>query len=209
MRRLILLLPIAGLILGCNAAPLEFNRFDPVIYPPYMKTVIQDNEKYVSYEDTKYKVNTVVLEYQGILLTNIVIDNKTARDIDAKDYSIQLCDGRDYKPLKMVSRKDIAAIKATYTGNASGGNIQDQAIAAASAALLEIFQPSSKSQIIQGLDKAIDNYFSFRPIYAHESRSGIISFVADFKLEYPLTFIIKLENEKIELAFKPVVVNPQ
>jgi len=55
----------------------------------------------------------------------------------------------------------------------------------------------------QALDKVVDNYFSFRPIYANDSREGFLCFYADFPLDYPMILRVKLKGDIIEFKFRP------
>jgi len=57
--------------------------------------------------------------------------------------------------------------------------------------------------MLKGLDDAIDNYFSFRAIYAREKREGILCFMVDFKLEYPITLMIKIKDKVAWIRFLP------
>jgi len=60
-----------------------------------------------------------------------------------------------------------------------------------------------KGRIRQALDQVVDNYFSFRPIYANDSRDGFLCFYTDFKLDYPLILRVKLKEDVVEFKFYP------
>ena len=61
----------------------------------------------------------------------------------------------------------------------------------------------TKGKLAQIIQYGIDNYFSYRPIYKGEQRSGILCFIPNFKLEYPLTLRVKIQKKTIDLLFYP------
>jgi hypothetical protein len=195
------------LILGCAAVTttLDITYFEPIPDSPGMKTFVQDKITYVNYENHDYRITAALFEYNDICIVTLSITNETSSDVKSSDYSVGLYDGRDQKPLKIVSREDITAVRAKYAGSSSGLEITGdtvKAVESAVTAIIGVVKPSTNDMVVKGLDQAIDNYFSFRPIYAKECRDGILSFLVDFKLEYPLTLKIKLRKEEIDLKFR-------
>lgn len=200
MTKIFLALLVLILLAGCAPPPLKVTNFDPVPLPPKYTVFSRDNAEFISYDDPKYKITACLYKYENVFVISLSITNETGSDI--KDYSIALFDGRDYKPLKMVSFEDITKFRSEYAGTSRIGS-QDEAIKAALEALIEAVQPTSKKLVVKALDTAIDNYFELRPVYAHEDRSGIISFLVDFKLEYPITLTVRIGEERIDFKFVP------
>lgn len=191
---------------GCSAPPsqLKISRFKPIT-AANTKVVMFDKEAYGVYEDAKYKVMVVLYEYNAVMAMYIEITDKTGTNISVKDYSISLNDGRDLKALKTLTREDLIAAKAKLEQKSSGSNIVDQATAAIINAITSKLDLDSKNYLISTIGKAIDNYYAFRPIFKNETRKGILCFLVDFKLEYPLTLITKIKGEEIKIKFMPVI----
>ena len=193
-------------VAGCAQAPMsaQINRFDPQLQPPYTKTFIQGGETYITYENLNYKISAALFEYQSIIVLPLEIFNHTAFEIRPEEYVVSLHDGRDLKPIKMLTRTDLQAARSKLGGGGgSSGGIQQQLIESTLNAIMEATNVSSKNTMIKSIDIAIDNYFQLRPIYAGEKREGILCFLVDFKLEYPITLMVKLKGEEIKLKFMP------
>jgi len=196
---------LAILSVGCARAPMsaQINRFDHQLQPPYTKTFIKDGETYVSYENVNYKISTALFEYQSIIVLPLEIFNHTASNIWLDEYAVSLYDGRDLKPIKMLTRTDLQAARSKIGGGGSSGGIEQQLIESTLNAIMEAANVTTKNTMIKSIDIAIDNYFEFRPIYAGEKRGGILCFLVDFKMEYPITLMVKLKGEEIRLKFMP------
>jgi hypothetical protein len=204
MRRIkfiIFLLP-ALILCGC-AAPLEVHRFKPAADQPNIAVITIANESYLRYADLDFEVTAALFEAKQVFILSLEIINKTNARIDAKDYSIALCDGRDLKPLTQFSRQDIMNFKLAYE---KGTPIKtgEPAVDAALGTIMQLFSPASRSETIKNLDKAIDDYFPFRPLYPQEAREGIICYHADFRLEYPLSLVIKAKEKTMALKWMPL-----
>jgi hypothetical protein len=204
MRRIkfiILLLPVL-ILCGC-AAPLEVHRFKPAADQPNIAVITIADEPYLRYADPEIEVTATLFESKQVFILSLEITNKTIARIDARDYSIALCDGRDLKPLTQFSRQDIMNFKLAFE---RGTPIKtgEPAVDAALGTIMQLFSPASRSEIIKNLAKAIDDYFSFRPLYPQEAREGIICYHADFQLEYPLSLVIKIKEKTIALKWMPL-----
>ena len=201
-RNLIFLMLGLLLVCGC-AAPLEVHRFQPVADPPNITVITKANEAHLRYAGEDYDLSAVLFEARGVFIISLTITNKTNSWIKAKDYSIGLYDGRDLKPLKQFARKDIISFKVAFE---SGKPIRtgEPAVDAALSTIVQVFSPSSRAEVIKSLDKAIDDYFSFRPLYPKETREGILCYHADFRLEYPLSLMVKIKDKTIAFRWWPI-----
>lgn len=202
-KQLLLLLLFIPLLYGCGGTPIKVTRYDPIVLSEYLTVFTQNGEKLVRYQDINYKVETALFEYNNIMLMPIEITNNTKTIIMPDDYSLSLYDGRDFMPIKMLTRQEIMKVKAQYESGKSGGSLQEQAIQGTLSLMMHALQPSDRSLIMKGLDKAIDDYFEFRPIYPLETRKGILCFFVDFKLEYPLSLNVNIKDEDISIEFLP------
>jgi hypothetical protein len=204
MKKLALLSFALLFIVGCSSAPFDINRFDPQDDQALTRVVLKGGEKYLAYESMAIDISVALFEYNNIIVMPLMIENKTDQTIPAKDYSLSLSDGRDRKPIKLVSRDDLAKFRAGMSGGGSANiPLENQAVQAAFSAIEGVIRPSEKSAILKGVDIAINDYFQFRPIWAREKRQGILCFLVDFKLEYPLTLEFKLKGKPIDLRFMP------
>ncbi len=195
-----LLLPLL-VFCGC-AAPLEINRFQAAPAQPDLTVVTKDNEDHLRYADPDYVVTAALFEAKNVFVLSLEIENQTGTQINAQDYSVALCDGRDLKPLLQFSREDIINFKLAYE---SGQPIKtgEPAVDAALTTVGKLFQPSSRTEALKSLGQAIENYFSFRPLYPGETREGILCYHADFKLEYPLSLLVKIKEKTIAFKWLP------
>ena len=192
------------LLVGCGAPPYEINRFEPQDDTGLTRVVLKGGEKYLAFEGKNIDISAALFEYNNIVVLPLTILNKTNKTIMPQDYSLGLYDGRDHKPIKLVTRDDLAKFRAGISGKGSPAiPLENQAVQVAFSAIAGIIQPSEKEAIVKGMDVAINNYFEFRPIWAREAREGILCFLVDFKLEYPLTLEIKIEGQPVWLRFLP------
>lgn len=197
----ILLLLSVVFISGCaTQVPIEIARFDPQVKGTTQTTFEYLDETFVSAEADDLTIKTALFEYNSAIALTIALTNKTIENIQPSDYSIQLFDGRDMKPLKLLTRDDLAKIRARYTGGIPGA-IQDQVIEATMTNVMNAVNMPTKDKLIKLIDYAIDNYFEFRPIYRGETREGFLCFLHNFKFEYPLTLVIKHRGEATYIKF--------
>lgn len=203
------LLALAVLTAGCVSNPLpppvKVVRFDPVVKPPQIEAFINPsiNETFVRYNSEKYLITAAVFESQAILLIPLNITNNTGQDIEPDEYTVSLHDGRDLKTVKMLKRDDLIGVKAKLEGVSSGSNIETQVVNTVMDSVMSITSNPEKQKVLQGINTAISNYFSFRPLYLRETRTGVLCFMLDFKAEFPLTLRIKIRDETIDLQFMP------
>lgn len=190
-------------VAGCAQSTLKINRFTPVVEPPFTKLFLKDNENYIGYASENYSASAALFEYDSIIILPLEIVNRTNHDILSDKYSVSLLDGRDLKSITMLNRDHLISSKSKMGGGSSSGGIQQQLIENALNSIMDVANLSEKKIMAKGLEKAINDYFEFRPIYAGEKRSGILCFLVNFKLEHPLTLMIDLAGEKIKLRFNP------
>ena len=199
-----LLFALTLFLLGCAQVPLDLQRFDPIVDRPQKTIFLKDNEPYLAFEDRTVKVSAALFEYNTVIVIPLEITNRTGQDIVAADYTIALADGRDRKPVRLISRDDLVKIKEKYSGGGgSSSALQDQVIETTITSLMNAVNLPTKDRLIRIIDQGIDQYFEFRPVYARETRTGVLCFVPDFKLEYPLTLDLKVKGELIDLQFNP------
>ena len=182
------MLLVLPLLLGCAQVPPEVNRFSPL-----------ENKL----ENADVTGRAILYEYNSVLVLYVELSNKTARDITAKEYTIELSDGRDLKPVKMLKRSDLEEVKAKYSGGGAQGAIQDQLIAASMNNIMNAVNVPTRDKLISIIERGIDEYFEFRPLYAGEQRKGVLCFLPEFKLEYPLTLTIKERGKTLAVQFQP------
>lgn len=206
MKKALLVLIVPLLLLGCGNTPVEVNHFDPVLDQPHLTKIVREDDDLVSCQTNKFKVVAALYEYNSVIVMPLNISNKTGQTIQPKDYSISLHDGRDLKKIKMLTRTDLVKIKGKLEGSGSGGGgggIESMALEATVNAIMSATSMPTKNLMLKGLDHAINDYFEFRPIWANETRAGLLCFLVDFKLEYPLTLALKVRDERIDLKFRP------
>lgn len=203
--KLILFLLPVFVLCGC-AAPLEINRFQPAAGQPDLRVITKANEDHLRYADPDYVVTAALFEARNVFVLSLDITNQTDARINAQYYSVGLYDGRDLEPLKQFSREDIINFKLAYE---SGQPIKtgEPAVDAALTTVVKVFQPSSRSEALKSLKKAIEDYFPFRPLYPKERREGILCYHADFRLEYPLSLVIKIKEKNIIFKWMPMIAS--
>jgi len=182
-------------------------RFEPVVNSPNLDTFISTElsikgETMARYTLPNYKIQTAIFEALSIMIVPITIVNNTGDDLQPSEYSISLYDGRDMKPIKMLSRSDMIKVQDKLKGG-SGGRLEQQVINTAVDSFMDITNSTDKQAVIKGLDAAINNYFAFRPVYAYDKRFGVLCFLLDFKAEYPISLKVKIKKEDITLKFFP------
>jgi hypothetical protein len=206
IRPIILLLFLFPLLYGCAPAPVKIDRFDPIVGSPLEKVTLEGADKFINYADNELAVTAALAGSGNIFVVSLLIDNKTGGDLNAADYSVRLVDGRDDKPLQLVSREVVIEYRkklATGQEIKSGNAMLDTALNQLSA-LTRTTGSSELAQYIRSVDWAIDHYFAFRPVYSREAREGVLCYYADFILEYPLTLMVKVKEKQLALRFQPV-----
>ena len=204
MKRTALLILLLPLLCGCAQAPLDVNRFDLISSLPNVTTASKEGGAYAVYDGPGSKVTAALFEYQNVYVVHLAIENKTSTDVQTKEYSVGLYDGRDYMPLKALTRKDLLDFKAQYSkpsGAVASFGAPD--VVAALTNVVNTVVPSSRAAILESIDHAVDSYYVFRPIYSHETREGIICYLLDFKPEYPITLRVALKGQNIDFKFMP------
>lgn len=204
MKKLIFLAIACIMLAGCAQTPLQTTKFTPQndrmpVTTPY----IPDLPLYYLYSDPSLEVSANIYEYNNMLTLFIIIKNKTKENLLPENYSISLTDGRDYKEIKMLSRQDLINIRSKYI-DASNGSIQDQVIEATMTNAMKVANMPTKEKLAELITLGVNNYFSFRPVYPNEVRQGVLCFLPDFKLEYPLTIFIKIKSKNLAFHFLPV-----
>lgn len=188
---------------GCAEVPLDVSRFDPAIDPSGdVKAVIVNDEVYAVCESPENKITAALFSYNTIFVLSIDIENRTGRDILPGEYSVSLADGRDLKPIRMLSRQDLILAK-SKDSSGYGGGIQDQLIQATMDAVMNRMNVATKQKMYNMIDQGINGYFSFRPIFARDHRNGILCFLPDFVLEYPITLKVKIRGKGKDIIFVP------
>jgi hypothetical protein len=205
MKKLACFLPIVAglfLVLGCVPAAIDAVNYNPVTDRPEIKAILVSEEVFAEYGTGDYRVTIGIFEYNKVLAVSLEIRNLTAVDLSPKEYSVTLADGRDLKPIKLLSRQDLIATKAKVSG-ASTGAFQDQLIQATVDTVMNTMNQPTKDKLIEIIDQGIAQYFTFRPVYANDQRSGVLCFVPDFRLEYPLTVTVRIKGEPYIVKFLP------
>ncbi|HLD34966.1 MAG TPA: hypothetical protein VJB62_03830 [Patescibacteria group bacterium] len=204
MKTKLLLAALAALALfGCAQVPLDITKYvpqDAKIKP--FESFISTIQLYSLNEDPDYEVDANIYEYNNVLSMIIAIQNKTKEDLAPENYSITLADGRDLKKIKLLSRQELINIRAKYAGD-SNGAIQDKVVEATMTNALKVANMPTKEKLADLITIGINNYFSFRTIYANDTRQGVLCFIPDFKLEYPLTLSVKINDRVLPFYFMP------
>ncbi|MFC1767314.1 hypothetical protein ACFLZ2_02020 [Candidatus Margulisiibacteriota bacterium] len=206
MKKAMFLLITLLFLSGCGekAPPPQINVFKPVDLPSNIAIVVEGKVPYAVRDHANYTVKAALYEYKNIYVAEVAIQNKTKTDIATEEYSISLVDGKDRKPLMMMSLESIReALKKSEVGESGGAGSAEQKLTDAVISLFRETKPSDEKLVRKGLELTLERYFAFRPIWAGKSRDGFIVFNLDFRLDHPLTLAIELPDEKIDIVFKP------
>ncbi len=196
---------IGTLLCGCENPPLEIHTFYPINLKPDM-TVTRDGKiPVVTRSGANCDVTVSLVEYKSVFLSSIEIKNKTARDVASSEYSIVLSDGRDRKPITPLSAASLREIRDRVDEGGGGVKLYgpEKALEGAVNALIAPISPSSGKTVKAALDVILERYFAFRPIYAHETRKGLLTNLLDFPLEYPLDLTVTVRGERSDFQFMP------
>jgi len=203
------LLAILSVIFLCGCAgqvPQEMNVYKPANLKSGIIEIKQPNATYAQWETERYRVLSALFEYKGIYVAQVEITNKTNVNVLAGEYSVALTDGNDRLPFKMISSETIQIIRDGIKGEKDGKldlKEAEQRVLDAAVSIFQSMKPSDAEMIKKGLDKVIDQYFAFRPVWAGETRKGLIAFSPAFRLEYPLRLSLAIKSDKTEIIFVP------
>ncbi|MFA4858553.1 MAG: hypothetical protein WC901_07215 [Candidatus Margulisiibacteriota bacterium] len=192
-------------LLGCTTQrPANLIEFSPKgCTVEATDTFITDFDAFPVYKSKEFEVVASVYEYNLVLGLIVAIKNNTTKDLTPTDYTIGLADGRDLKPIKMLSREDLIIVRDKVAG-VSNRALQDRLIDTAYNNAMKVANMPTKDQLLALLNMSIEKYFSFRPIYAGKTRQGLLCFVSDFTLEYPLTLKMRVKKQSFTVEFEKV-----
>jgi len=199
---------LTTVICGCSGSTknLQLDRYLATGEAQLIPVPFGDETVY-EYNTGNASIRTNVFGYQGLIIAPIQIKNLTNEDLAAKDYSINLYDGKDRLAVKMLSKADLIQIEAKLSNPASV-NILNPTIQGAVSAVDSLLKFPGNSSISSNLNNAIEKYFEFRPVYAGATRTGFLAFFHDFRLEYPLTLELTIKNKKYSFFFNPEKPTP-
>ncbi|MFC1568408.1 hypothetical protein ACFL37_01775 [Candidatus Margulisiibacteriota bacterium] len=200
-----LLLLLLLLLCGCADPPVAIDRYEPVVSSAGQAVVSRGESDFIELSDADLSVSAMLAGSKNIFVVLLKIENRADADIPAADYAVSLVDGRDEKPLPLVPRAAVIEYRGKLSAGQeirSGNEMMDLALAQLSG-MAKAMGSSHRKEFLQSIDWAIDHYFAFRPVYAHETREGVLCYYADFILEYPLTLKLKLKDKLIDLKFQP------
>jgi hypothetical protein len=203
-----LLLPLLAITLlyGCAKAPVEFDHYQPVIKNAGDKLEAQWGLSAIKNGNAAYTVTGLLVGAENVVVVYLKIENRTGSDLLPSDYSVGLTDGRDRLPLQLISREAVIAYRAREAGGdkvSSGNGMVDLALTQ----LGNLTRTMGNSQLVQflaSLDWAVDHYFAFRPVYAGQSREGLLCYSVNFVREYPLTLEVRIGDRTYDFDFLPV-----
>jgi hypothetical protein len=186
---------------GCVQRPMDVTELKPRgISVEAQSSFFRDFDMFPVYHGKDFSISASIFEYNLVLGVLLEIKNNSSKNLSAKDYAVTLADGRDHKIIKMLSRDDLVAIRSKVAGT-SDRALQDQLIETAFNNAMKVANVPTKDQMVALLNEGIQSYFAFRPIYAHETRRGLLAFVPHFTLEYPLTLTVKIKGETLAFEF--------
>lgn len=193
------------LLCGCAEPPMQIDRYDPVPAAVHERAVEKDGHNYIEYDDGEFAVSAVLAGSQSILVTSLRVENRADRDLLPSEYSVQLTDGRDHKPLKAIDRDVVIEYRHKIAAGQeikSGNPMLDLGLNELGG-MLRSLDRSQAAQFLRSLDWVVANYFAFRPVYAKSVREGTLCYYVDFILEYPLTLRLRLRDKKLDFVFWP------
>lgn len=165
----------------------------------------QNGEQYIAYQSDEYNISAHLYGKVSMFGLALRIENKTDNTIGTAEYSVGVYDGRDHKPLKIIDRDKVIVYRNKL---ASGGSLKtgNSMVDYSMGQITGLFQSMTRSEAsvyLSYIDWAVNNYYSFRPIYAHEAREGILVAETDFMPEYPIVIVVKIGNKDIQFRFVP------
>ncbi|MCX5748832.1 MAG: hypothetical protein NTZ10_01110 [Candidatus Saganbacteria bacterium] len=191
-------------MLGCSqVSQYNTKKYEPQKNPGKIGCYNDKDIDFAYYSGDKIKISAAMIGYNYIIASSVKLINNTGADIEPGEYSIALFDGRDLKPVRLLTRDEVQSVKNTVAGGPGSSAIQDQIINTSVNTIMGALDAPTKGKLTQIIQYGIDNYFSFRPIYKGSERNGILCFISNFRLEYPLTLRIKVKGQAVDLLFNP------
>jgi len=209
MNKIKLYLAFLPIIFMCGCAaqvPKEVNAYKPSNLQPGVIEIKKSQVTYAKWETDRYKVLSALFEYKGIYVADVEMTNKTNVNVQPGEYSIALTDGNDRLHFKMISAETIQIIRGGIKEDKDGKlelKEAEQRVLDAAVSIFQSMKPSDAELLKKGLDMVIDQYFAFRPLWAGQTRKGLIAFEPDFRLEYPLRLSLAIKGDKTEIIFVP------
>ncbi|MBU0629847.1 MAG: hypothetical protein KKC80_02880 [Candidatus Margulisbacteria bacterium] len=205
-RNIILLLLVIPLISSCANPPVEIDSYQPVNRSANEKIEPLNNLLSIKHDNADYAVTAFLTGAENVVVVYLKIENKTGSDLTAADYSVKLTDGRDRLPLQLISREVVIAYRAREEGHKieSGNPMVDLALSQLGN-ITRSMGSSQLAQFLRSIDWAIEHYFAFRPIYAHQTREGVLCYSANFIREYPLTLEVIINDLTIDFDFQLIL----
>ena len=198
------------LLAGCANPPVKVEHFVPLTATAREDIVMRGEYPFIEHSDKDHWISATLAGAQSVYIVSLKVVNKTAADLEPEDYSVSLVDGRDAKPLSLISREAVIGYRAHLAGGGqelkSGSPMADIALAQLNKVVGSLGE-TQKSELLQSIDSAIEHYFAFRPIYAGEARDGVLCYYPNFILEYPLILKLKLRDKTLDLKFWPPKVD--
>lgn len=194
-------------ICGCAAQVTpEVNVYKPANLQPGVTEVRKTHVTYAQWETDRYKVLSALYEYKGIYVAEVEMTNKTNINVQPGEYSVALSDGNDRLPFTMISAETIQRIRDGVKGEKDGNlGLQEaeQRVLDAAVSIFQSMKPSDAELLKKSLGMVIDQYFAFRPLWAGQTRKGLIAFQPGFRLEFPLRLSLAIKGDKMEIVFVP------
>jgi len=205
MKKNLFILFFIPMIFGCaQVATYNVTELKPANLPGKTSEYMGQKLTYAVYAGDNFRAAAAGLEYNNYIIAfNIRLINLTTKDVEGGQYKIELFDGRDMKSVRLLTRDELQAVKNTMAGGSSSGAIQDQLINTSVNTVMSAIDAPTKNKLVGIIQYGVDNYFSFRPVWARDKRDGILCFMPNFKLEYPLTLRIRYKNRTADLKFIP------
>jgi len=194
-------------ICGCTAqVPPEVNVYKPVNLPAGVIEMQKPHATYAQWENNRFKVLAALFEYNGIYVADVEITNKTNGNVQPNEYSVALTDGNDRLNFRVISAETIQVIRDGIRGEKGGQlglNDAEQRVLDAAVSIFQSMKPSDADLLKKSLNMVIDQYFAFRPLWAGQTRKGLIAFQPEFRLEYPLRLSLAIKGDRTEIIFMP------
>lgn len=205
IERAALILLAMLLFVGCaQVSTYKAIKYEPLAVPGKTTCYIDKEITFACHSGDKIKISAAMVGYNNYLVASTIrITNHTGSDIEPGEYSVDLYDGKDLKPVRELTRDELQNVKNTVAGGPGSGAIQDQIINTSVNTIMGALDAPTKNKLAHIIQYGIDNYFSYRPIYKGSERNGILCFIPNFKLEYPLTLRIKIQKKTVDILFYP------
>lgn len=192
---LTLILAISFFTSGCGGnspQSISLTRYH-IISPTNLTPFLRFNEQYYVDAAQDFDLSFAMFGYKDFIAVNLDIKNKTYSDLEPKDYSFALFDGKDHLPIKLIERDDLNAIEKKLI-DPKGFNLTSPSVQGVFSSIDSIMKMPENSSLGQNIQNIINKYFAFRPVYARSTRSGWLAFFHDFQLEYPLLLKVTVKG---------------